>query len=484
MPHICFHNDKRIFISFSDAFTALRSLKANWTNVPSNWVGSDPCGGLWVGIECINSRVTSIILSNMNLTGQLSGDIGSFSELQNFHLGNNKLSGTIPPKLFNPNMTLIHVLFDSNNLTGSIPSTLGLVQTLQMVCFDRNSLNGLPSNLNSLTNVIELSLSNNNLSGPMANLTGMNSLSYLDMSNNRFTVSDVPPWIASLPLLTTLMMENTQLQGQVPVHLFSLPDLKKVVLRNNRFNGILDIRTTNSNQLQLIDLRNNSISNVAQIPGGNITLLLEGNTVCDKTDQVTKSYCTASTPNSSSFTPQINCMQISCNSDQVASPNCKCAYPYKGTKIFRGLASFDLENTTFYAELEKSLMKTLQSSALPVDSVSLSNPTVDLSGNIELSLDVFPSGQECFNQTAITMVGFALNNLSFYLHQVLDPSILWPLRMGIVWQHIGIKIWEMVVLLSHKQPSGSLLKSSRNTPTIFQKQIVLDLRVMGRLISM
>ncbi|XP_030946984.1 probable leucine-rich repeat receptor-like protein kinase At5g49770 isoform X7 [Quercus lobata] len=508
---------------------ALQSLTANWMNTPSNWVGSDPCGGLWVGIECNNSRVTAIMLSNINVTGQLSGDIGSFSELQtldlsfntnltgtlpqeignlkklqtlslmgcgftgpipstigslqqlislslnsnkftgqipnsigtlsnlyyldltgnqlegsipvsdgngtksgldmllhtrHFHLGNNKLSGTIPPKLFNPNMTLIHVLFDSNNLTGSIPSTLGLVQTLQMVRFDRNSLNGLPSNLNSLTNVIELSLSNNNLSGPMANLTGMNSLSYLDMSNNSFTVSDVPPWIASLPLLTTLMMENTQLQGQVPVDLFSLPDLQKVVLRNNRFNGTLDISTTNSNQLQLIDLRNNSISNVAQIPGGNITLLLEGNTVCDKTDQVTKSYCPASTPNSSYFPPPHNCMQISCNSDQVASPNCECAYPYKGILVFRGLASFDLGNTTYYARLEKSLMETLQSFALPVDSVSLSNPIVNSYGNIELSLEVFPSGQECFNQTAITMVGFALNNLSFYPPPSFGPFYL------------------------------------------------------------
>ncbi|XP_030946983.1 probable leucine-rich repeat receptor-like protein kinase At5g49770 isoform X6 [Quercus lobata] len=384
-----------------------------------------------------NSIGTLSNLYYLDLTGnQLEGSIpvsdgnGTKSGLdmllhtRHFHLGNNKLSGTIPPKLFNPNMTLIHVLFDSNNLTGSIPSTLGLVQTLQMVRFDRNSLNGLPSNLNSLTNVIELSLSNNNLSGPMANLTGMNSLSYLDMSNNSFTVSDVPPWIASLPLLTTLMMENTQLQGQVPVDLFSLPDLQKVVLRNNRFNGTLDISTTNSNQLQLIDLRNNSISNVAQIPGGNITLLLEGNTVCDKTDQVTKSYCPASTPNSSYFPPPHNCMQISCNSDQVASPNCECAYPYKGILVFRGLASFDLGNTTYYARLEKSLMETLQSFALPVDSVSLSNPIVNSYGNIELSLEVFPSGQECFNQTAITMVGFALNNLSFYPPPSFGPFYL------------------------------------------------------------
>ena len=123
-------------------------------------------------------------------------------------------------------------------------------------------------------------------------------------------------------------------------------------------------------------------------------------------------------------------MQISCNSNKVASPNCKCAYPYKGTKFFRGLASFDLKNKTYYKELEKSLMKTLQSSALPVDSVSLSNPTMDSSGNIELSLEVFPSGQECFNQTAITMVGFALNNLSFYPPPSFGPFYLMAFTYG------------------------------------------------------
>ncbi|GMY17686.1 probable leucine-rich repeat receptor-like protein kinase At5g49770 isoform X1, partial [Fagus crenata] len=329
-----------LFIQFSviaavtdtNDVVALRSLASSWQNTPSNWVGDDPCGDLWVGIECTNSRVTSLLLSNMNLMGQLSGDIGSLSELQyldlsfnvdmigslpqaigslkklstlcltgsgftgpipstigslqqlvnlslnsnrfngqipnsignlsklyyldltnnllegsipvsdginpgldmllqakHFHLGMNKLSGTIPPRLFSSNMILIHVLFDNNNLNGSIPSSLGFVQTLEMVRFDRNSLSGpLPSNLNNLTNVNELSLSNNNLTGAMVNLTGMNSLSNLDMSNNSFNASDFPPWIASLPSLITLKMERTQLQGQVLVDLFSRPYLQTV----------------------------------------------------------------------------------------------------------------------------------------------------------------------------------------------------------------------------------------------------------------
>uniref|UniRef100_A0A2N9I1Z8 non-specific serine/threonine protein kinase n=1 Tax=Fagus sylvatica TaxID=28930 RepID=A0A2N9I1Z8_FAGSY len=332
------------------------------------------------------SKLNYLDLSNNTLEGSIPVSVGinpgldMLLQAKHFHLGKNKLSGTIPPRLFSSNMILIHVLFDNNNLNGSIPSSLGFVQTLEMVRFDRNSLSGpLPSNLNNLTNVNELSLSNNNLTGAMVNLTGMNSLSNLDMSNNSFNASDFPPWIASLPSLITLKMERTQLQGQVLVDLFSRPYLQTV---------------------------------------------LEDNPVCEQTNQVAESYCIASSPNSSYSTPPNNCLQVTCNSDQVASPNCKCAYPYKGTIFFRALSSLDLKNSSYYSDLAESLMQTLKSYALPVDSVSLSNPTVDSSGYLELSLEVFPSDEESFNKTGITMVGFVLNSLIFNPPSLFGPFYL------------------------------------------------------------
>jgi hypothetical protein len=117
-------------------------------------------------------------------------------------------------------------------------------------------------------------------------------------------------------------------------------------------------------------------------------------------------------------------LQVTCNSDQVASPNCKCAYPYKGTIFFRALSSLDLKNSSYYSDLAESLMQTLKSYALPVDSVSLSNPTVDSSGYLELSLEVFPSGEESFNKTGITMVGFVLNSLIFNPPSLFGPFYL------------------------------------------------------------
>nr|XP_023895140.1 probable leucine-rich repeat receptor-like protein kinase At5g49770 [Quercus suber] len=474
-------------------YQGLLSLKDELQNTPKSWVGADPCGGSWELINCTNSRVTSIILTSMGLSGKLTSEIWQLSELQtldlsynigitgqlpssignltklvnlnligcsfsglipdtignlkllrvlsltnnslngpipasigslsqlywldlannqlegalpvsnatapgldmllnakHFHLENNKLSGNVPPKLFNSSMILIHLILRSNKLTGRIPNTLGLVQSLEVIRFDRNSITGpVPSNLNNLVKVSELYLSNNNLSGPIPNLTGMNSLNYLEM-------------------------ENTQLQGDVPVSLFSLPYLQSVLLKNNQLNGSLDIGTTYSTQLQLIDLRNNSISGYTETTGGyDKKLILEDNPICES-QNIKSSYCTVSQPNNGpSYSTPNNCQPISCSSGQVSSPNCLCAYPYSGTLVFRATSISDLGDSIYYTKLEASLMQSFQSQKLPVNSVSLSNPIKDFSEDFKIRLQIFPSGEGCFNRTGLSQAGFVFSNQIF-----------------------------------------------------------------------
>ncbi|KAM1386966.1 hypothetical protein PS1_033352 [Malus domestica] len=78
-------------------------------------------------------------LADNQLTGPLpvsSGTTPGLDQLFNakhFHLNQNQLSGTIPPRLFSSKMTLIHVLFDGNGFTGTIPSTIFSVQTLDIL---------------------------------------------------------------------------------------------------------------------------------------------------------------------------------------------------------------------------------------------------------------------------------------------------------------------------------------------------------------
>ncbi|KAL8116922.1 hypothetical protein AgCh_023197 [Apium graveolens] len=354
---------------------------------------------------------------------KLSGEIPVSSEsrpgldllvhAKHFHFGKNQLSGVIPPKLFSSEMSLIHVLFESNQLTGSIPSTLGLVSTLEVVRLDRNSLSGsIPSNISNLTTVNELHLSNNRLTGPLPDLSEISSLTYLDLSNNSFTASDVPPWFTTLQSLTTLMMERTGLQGEVPVALFSAPQLQTVILRHNQLNGTLDLGTSYSSNLKLVDLQSNSISEIKQRPGHDNNLVLVGNPVCEESG-ATGIYCSIPQPNAQYTTPFIDCTPTSCQADQISSPHCQCAYPYMGTLYFRAPSFSDLGNATMYESLQNTMLRVLQTNQVPVDSISLKNPTKNLDDYLVLRLEVFPSGLDRFNRTGISRTGFMLSNQTF-----------------------------------------------------------------------
>ncbi|KAL2477666.1 Leucine-rich repeat protein kinase family protein [Forsythia ovata] len=368
------------------------------------------------------SKLDWLDLADNMLSGTIPVSKGNTSGLdklvktKHFHFGKNQLSGEIPPQLFSSDMTLIHLLLENNLLTGNIPSTLGLVQSLEVVRLDKNSLSGsVPPNLNNLTSVQELFLANNKLTGPLPNLTGMTSLNYVDLSNNSFAVSDVPPWFSTLQSLTTLIMEDTQIQGQLPDSMFSPFQLQTVVLKNNKIKGTLNIGSSHSNQLQLIDLRYNLIDAFTQRAGYSVQIVcrLADNPIC--LEGGTEKYCSIPQPPNTSYSiPSKNCTAYRCSSDyQISSPTCKCAYPYTGTIVFRAPSFSNLGNSSIFASLYEDLILTFQSKNLPVESVSLSNPTKNLDDYLVLNLLVFPSGQNYFNRTAISGIGFVLSNQTF-----------------------------------------------------------------------
>ncbi|KAF4403649.1 hypothetical protein G4B88_002502 [Cannabis sativa] len=364
-----------------------------------------------------NQLEGSIPVSNGTTTPGLDMLFGA----KHFHLGNNKLQGRIPSQLFNSNMTLQHVLLDSNKLTGEIPETIGLVQTLEVLRLDRNILTGaVPVNITNLVNVTDLLLSNNKLSGPIPNLSSMKFLTYVDMSNNSFDSSAFPAWISSLLSLTTISMEGTQLQGPVPVSLFSLPNLETVVLRENQLTGALNLGASYSSRLTLVDMQNNQISEAPRVIEGNITLILTNNPVCPETGEA-KSYCLAHVPDTSYSVPPVICKPIICSSGQVLSPHCSCAYPYKGTFMFRSVSFSDLRNSNYLMDLQEGLISTFESNKLPVDTVSVNDPTMDSLAYLNVTIEIFPSGEDRFDRTGITGIAFLLSNQIFKAPQMYGP---------------------------------------------------------------
>lgn len=136
------------------------------------------------------------------------------------------------------------------------------------------------------------------------------------------------------------------------------------------------------------------------------------NPFCADTVTVHKNCILPQQPKVSYSTP-LNCGPLDCDSDKVSSPNCHCAYPYTGIFTFRAPQFSDLENTTYYRDLEKKLMRTFNAEKAPVDSVSLSNISRSSSNYLEMTLQVFPRDHDRFNRTAILTLGFLLSNQTF-----------------------------------------------------------------------
>ncbi|KAJ0236937.1 Leucine-rich repeat receptor protein kinase HPCA1 [Hirschfeldia incana] len=355
--------------------------------------------------------------------GTSSPGLDMLLETKHFHFGKNKLSGVIPKTLFSSKMTLIHVLFDGNNLTGEIPDTLSLVKTLTVLRLDRNKLTGnIPTSLNNLTNLQELYLANNEFTGSLPNLTSLNSLYTLDVSNNTLEPSPVPSWISSLPSLATLRMEGIDLNGSIPNSFFRPPQLQTVILKRNQIDSALEFGTSFSNQLEFVDLQYNKID-VYRQPSSNtrIQVILADNPVCLELGN-SPSYCSAIPHNTSYSTIPTTCSP--CDQGREANPLCRCAHPFTGTFYFRAPSFSGLFNTTNFDILQKSITDFFNKFSYPVDSLAVRNIRENPADHqLLIDLLVFPLGRESFNEAGMSLVNFAFSNQTYKPPPIFGPYI-------------------------------------------------------------
>jgi Leucine-rich repeat (LRR) protein len=150
---------------------------ASWTN-KTNWmVAADEC--TWLGVECDagNTTVQAIYIQSNNLSGTLPVSLGSLASLQSLRLAQNHLSGSIPGQL--GSLTSLQTLnLDFNQLSGSIPPQLGNLTSLQFLNLISNQLSGsIPAQLGNLISLQDIYLRSNQLSGSIPSaLTNLTSL--------------------------------------------------------------------------------------------------------------------------------------------------------------------------------------------------------------------------------------------------------------------------------------------------------------------
>jgi hypothetical protein len=111
------------------------------------------------------SQMTELRMSGNQISGSIPVSLGSLSKLQVLNLNGNRLSGTIPCLHVNVD-SLKKLWVGSNQLEGTIPDCLSTLRGLTSLLLNENRLIGsIPASLRSLGNLTRLDLSSNLLIG-------------------------------------------------------------------------------------------------------------------------------------------------------------------------------------------------------------------------------------------------------------------------------------------------------------------------------
>ncbi|ESQ40616.1 hypothetical protein EUTSA_v10014071mg [Eutrema salsugineum] len=206
---LCHKDDKKTLLKIK------KSLNNPYTII--SWDPKDDCCS-WVSIECgdatVNHRVTSLDISNDELSAQIPPEVGDLPYLQ----------------------TLIFRKLP--NLTGEIQPTIAKLKYLSFLWLSWTNLTGpVPAFLSQLKNLEYINLSFNDLSGSIpSSLSLLPKLGFLELSRNKLT-GPIPESFGSFQgQVPDLFLSHNQLSGSIPKSLGKL-DIYRIDLSRNKLQG-------------------------------------------------------------------------------------------------------------------------------------------------------------------------------------------------------------------------------------------------------
>lgn len=229
------------------------------------------------------SFLEQIHIGENHLTGTIPSSIQQLSRLSVFNLSHNEIGGKIPPEIGKlANLTYLNLEWNifngsipstlgrlqklerlylgKNKLRGSIPTEIGGIQRLGLLSLSQNKLSGqIPHSLGQLKQLRELYLDQNNLSGNISpNIGDCLRLEVLDLSNNRFN-GNIPRTVAGLPNLQFFFnLSSNLLEGPLPLEISKMTMVQEINVAVNRLTGSVPSELESCTEVNYLNLSWNS----------------------------------------------------------------------------------------------------------------------------------------------------------------------------------------------------------------------------------
>lgn len=162
----------------------------NWDD-NTNWLSSQPLRR-WAGVQAtVQGSVTSLYLARNGLSGTIPSELGELESLNYLNMA-------------------------SNDLTGGIPETLSDLTSLRSLILNRNQLSGRVDWLGELEMLEHLDLGGNALTGELlSEAVNLPRLRILEVGDNLLS-GPIPAELTALPLLEVLVVGSNSLVGGLP----------------------------------------------------------------------------------------------------------------------------------------------------------------------------------------------------------------------------------------------------------------------------
>ena len=244
-----------------------------WSN-STNWLSNEPLSE-WHGISTdAAGRVVELFLFENNLTGSIPPEIGLLDRLLTLQLYGNRLSGSIPPEIGRLHR-LKWISFGQNELYGPIPPETGQLTDLEILFLSGNELSGpIPPEMGGLTRLKRLWLDGNQLTGSIpAEFGRLENLELVYLSVNTLT-GLIPSQLGNLSKLQNLVAFSNKLTGPIPPELGNLTSLEILSLWDNRITGTIPAELGRLENLIGLYLNRNLLTGRIPSELGNLTGLI------------------------------------------------------------------------------------------------------------------------------------------------------------------------------------------------------------------
>ncbi|KAK7364334.1 hypothetical protein VNO80_12905 [Phaseolus coccineus] len=189
----------------------------------------------WVGEKLLNMKI--LCLRSNNFSGHIPNEICDMSLLQVIDLAENHLSGNIPT-CFNKlsvmtlrNKSRHSFIYSESPYTTSYTLRYGMVNILLW-------LKGAGIEYKNILGLVtSIDLSWNKLTREITReITALDGLIYLNLSKNQLS-SQIPPSIGNMRLLESIDISKNQLSGEIPLTISNLSFLNHLNLSYNHLKG-------------------------------------------------------------------------------------------------------------------------------------------------------------------------------------------------------------------------------------------------------